>query len=349
MDELGTHTVYSVQDKSVEIAQRQKKMAEDISAIIDTVQNLERQKRQFHHNRYERASIKARIMILEDAKKHPLRIKPIYHKSSAPQFKGHLTRHSYKVVENEGENYKIAGKETSVLTHQFDDMGILLRDPLDINKARYIPQNIKNIWIPYPVPPEEGMALKQRLDDFLKLSPEERRDYMEDISEIRFVTTQDCENSACDTALIGQRGLFAKKYLPANTILGIYAGVFLRNNIEFAALSQIFKPSDMSDYLFRTAEDYKWPKISAYGCGNRLTIANAASNYSGGLEIGLQEVAHRRTLTPVYAKTEECPFKEIQNKSECPDILFLVTSRDMKPQEQFLYDYGPVYWANNNK
>ena len=264
-------------------------------------------------------------------------------------YKQNLKRHNYQVIQNTTDISKQPGKEKSVEEHIYDDLCPIFRDPLDVSKSLYEPKNIEHMWVPYDIPLEAAMRLKKNLNNIVKLSSKERAEYMQMITEVRPVEEKDTDHNACDTALIGHKGLFTKSFLPAFTVIGVYSGAFLRNDIDFAALSEDYDPADMSDYLFRVAEDYKWPKISAFKLGNRLTIANAATNYENGLEEGMNDVEHRRTIIPVYGKSAECPFPEIHSKTECPDVLFLVTCRDMKPQSQCLYDYGPIYWANNDK
>ena len=295
------------------------------------------------------ASYQSRCEILNNSRIRDNFGKPVVKKPKAASFKKNLKRHNYQVIQNTTDITKQPGKEKSVTCHEYDDFAPIFRNPLDITQSLYEPHNIEHMWVPYDIPREAAMRLKKHLNYIVQLGIKERAAYMDQITEVRHVYEKDTENNACDTALIGHKGLFTKRFTPAFTVIGVYSGAFLRNDIDFAALSEHYDPADMSDYLFRIAEDYKWPKISAFKLGNRLTIANAATNYENGLEEGMNDVEHRRTIIPVYGKSGECPFPDIHNKTECPDVLFLVTCRDMPPQTQCLYDYGPIYWANNDK
>lgn len=299
--------------------------------------------------RFSVASHQARYEHINQFKVKEYYGRPVVKKQSSMIFKKNTKRHNYQVIQNTEDLSKQPGMEKSVEKHEYDDMAPIFRDPLDISKSLWQPKNIEHMWVPYDIPMDAAMRLKKNLNNIVKLSAKERAIYMDRLTEVRITTEKDTENNACDAALIGHKGLFTRRFVPAFTVVGVYSGAFLRNDIDFAALGEEFDPADMSDYLFRVAEDYKWPKISAFKLGNRLTIANAATNYEKGLEEGMNDVEHRRTIIPVYGKSTDCPFQEISSKSECPDVLFLVTCRDMAPQSQCLYDYGPIYWANNDK
>ncbi|MEM6603836.1 MAG: SET domain-containing protein-lysine N-methyltransferase [Pseudomonadota bacterium] len=322
---------------------------EKIQAIEEDISDLEQaQADAIARNRYNRASFRNRIDLIQNYNP-ALQYWPIVKKSSNASFTGNIDRHNLKVIKNTTDEAKQPGQEKSVLAHIYDDMVHIAQDPEDFDKPRFEPKTVRHMWVPFDIPYEKAMVLKENLGLLLSLSREERAAYMDRVTVVRDVADEDCENSACDKALIGHKGLFAREHIPAFTVIGAYSGIYLRNDIELSKVAQIYDPADMSDYMFRVAEDYKWPKISAFKRGNRLTIANAATNYEDGLMAGIDQAEARRTLIPVYAKTDECPFLEIQKKSECPDTLFLVVCRDMKPQQQLLYDYGPIYWANNDK
>lgn len=244
------------------------------------------------------------------------------------------------------EKHKNIGSEESVLIHHYNDDTPNFLNPYNISQSLYEPRNIDNIWVPYEIDYDSAMQLKENINRLVKLSIKERRNYMEHLTEIHYVTEQDCLEHVCDKELIGHRGLFANQDIPAFTVIGVYAGVFLRSPEELEFLQNYFPMNHIEDYLFRVAEEEEWPKISAFGVGNRLTIANSVSNFKSGLSKAQDEIKTRRTLITTYGKSRECPFREISSKSECPDVLFLVTCRDVSKGEQLLYDYGPVYWAN---
>lgn len=244
---------------------------------------------------------------------------------------------------------KVAGQEKSVLEHEFDDCAPIYRDPYDISKISYTPRHIEYMWLPMNAKRESAMLLKQQIGHFLKLNAHERVAYMNHTTDIRKVTTEDCRGGKCDKELVGHRGLFAAKDLKPLTILGIYSGVFLQSEQDMRALEKKIDSFSISDYLFRVAEEYEWPKISAFQYGNRLTMVNAATNYAGGISKGLEEVNKRLSVMLAFGKSKECPFPEIGQNDTHPDILFFITCKDVAKGDQLMIDYGPVYWANNDK
>ncbi len=239
------------------------------------------------------------------------------------------------------------GAETSHFSHIYDDRAPLCASPLDPSVPAYIPATVENIWCALQLTAPVAAKIKADMSEFLHMTPDQRFDYFQTYSVVRRVTEQDCEHDQCDPGLIGQKGLFITKDLPAFTVLGVYAGVFLRNQKELDYLSALHGKKNISDYMFRICQVRLWPKLSAFRHGSRLSTVNSASDYCDGLHAGLQTVVKRMNAAVFYARTSECPFPEIRASSESPDLVFFVTCRDVKKGEQALTDYGPVYWAND--
>ena len=241
----------------------------------------------------------------------------------------------------------VPGSEASVHLHRYSDRTPLCASPIDPSLPAYIPLTVENIWTAFELTPEIAAKIKREMSDFLYMNADARVRYFDDYSLVRKIKYEDCAHDACDTALIGQNGLFAKKPLPIWTTLGVYAGVFLRNQKELDYLAAIDGKKNISDYMFRICQYRGWPKLSAFRHGSRLSAVNSASNYGDGLAAGLETVKKRMNAAVFYARTQECPFPEIRESPDSPDLVFFVTCRDVAAGEQFLTDYGPVYWAND--
>jgi hypothetical protein len=311
-------------------------LSENLEKLLsEKYQKTQKQKR------YYCASMRNHYDVLKSTKTVEYH-KPVVNKKTDYQF---TANHAHKKT----IHTKTAGTESSVLSHIYNDCSPIACSPYNVKQPVYEAKNIINMWVPNPIDYDSAMILKKNLGLFLRLSPTERANYMECVTDIRYITPDDCINNACDNELTGHRGLFAKHDLPAFCIIGVYSGVFLKDESDFKTLCKTFNPRDISDYLFRVSEEHEWPKISAYQTGNRLTLANAATNYKNGLDAGLDQVFIRRNLITTYAKSLECPFTDIKNNPECPDMVFLITCRPVRAGEQLLYDYGPVYWLNNDK
>ncbi len=235
------------------------------------------------------------------------------------------------------------GKEDSVKNHTYNDYAPLVAS-VDDFKPLYNPQTIQYIWSGNPLEYDVAVKLKADLQHFLTLTDTERANYMADITTIRTIDTDDLKNDACDKELLGHRGVFARKKIPKMSAIGIYAGVFIKDALDMLKLSQKMPLKDFQDYLFRIPLQDKFPKISGYQHGNRLSIINAASNYQEGDTVTFQQICHRANLMLVAAKTGECPIVHIAQNENCPDILFFIAGKDIEEGEQLLYDYGNVYW-----
>lgn len=263
--------------------------------------------------------------------------------SEFPPYRPLLYRQGRRVKKR---NIAQVGQEQSITKHLYDDLAPLLLHPEDPSKHYYDPKNIQNIWIPYDISYAQAMQLKKQMQDFLKMSSQERADYMQNITDVKTITLPDCLEEKCDLALIGQWGVFASQDLPAFTIIGIYSGVFIRSREDLLQLSKQQPAKDICDYLFRVCEETGWPKISAYQYGNRTSLINAASNYQYGFEQGIQTVLKRRNIISAYAKTSQCPVVEIAENTEAPDVLYLITCESVAQGTQLFYDYGVDYWQN---
>ncbi len=238
---------------------------------------------------------------------------------------------------------KCYGTEQSVRTHHYNDdlpMALSVHD----FKSLYVPQTIRYIWSNNHLEYNAAMTLKGDLQKFLQLTDAQRVAYMADITYIKNVTDSDINNDSCDKELLGHRGVFAKKDIPALSIIGIYTGIFIKDEADMITLMQKMPLEYFQDYLFRIPLENMYPKICGYQYGNRLSLINAASNYQNGDEKTFYEICKRANLMLITAKTDECPITHIADNQETPDMLFFIAGRNIPQGTQLLYDYGNVYW-----
>ncbi|MFT6072575.1 MAG: hypothetical protein ACJARD_001065 [Alphaproteobacteria bacterium] len=235
------------------------------------------------------------------------------------------------------------GQEKSVKLHHYDDNAPMVASAHDF-KTLYTPKTVKYMWTANDLDYDVAMALKSDLQSYLDLTNQQRTQYMQTIMEVRFVEQSDTQNEACDHELIGQNGVFASHDIPAMSVVGVYAGIFLKDADDMLTLAKKIPLEYFQDYLFRIPIKEKFPKVSAYQNGNRLSLVNAASNYKADKEITFNEICQRANLMLLTVKTGECTIPHIADNDETPDILFFVAGRDIPKGEQLLYDYGDVYW-----
>lgn len=249
----------------------------------------------------------------------------------------------FSPLNNQQTAKKSYGTEQSVRTHYYNDnapMALCVHD----FKSLYVPKSVHYIWSNNHLEYNDAMTLKSDLQNFLHLTDIQRATYMEDITYIKNVTNTDIDNDACDKELLGHRGVFAKKDIPALSIIGIYTGVFIKDEADMITLMQKMPLEHFQDYLFRVPLHTSYPKICGYQYGNRLSLINAASNYQNGDEATFHEICKRANLMLITAKTGECPIAHIANNEETPDMLFFIAGRTIPQGTQLLYDYGNVYW-----
>lgn len=235
------------------------------------------------------------------------------------------------------------GKEESVKIHEYNDylpMAISVKD----FKELYTPKTIAYMWTANNLEYETAVTLKRNLNDYLALTNVQRAEYMASITNVRHVTENDLKNDACDPQLLGHRGVFAEKDIPEMSIIGVYTGIFITDALEMMTLCEKMPLKYFQDYLFRIPLKDKFPKITGYQYGNRLSLVNAASNYAGNDEAIFEQLRKRGNLMLVVCKTNECPIPKIANNENCPDVLFFIAGRTIPKGTQLLYDYGNVYW-----
>lgn len=249
----------------------------------------------------------------------------------------------YLVTPEDQQEKKIAGTESSVTKHCYNDLSPVIKSA-DNFESLYVPKTVQYIWSANNLDYSVAMKLKADIQKYLDLSLEDQAEHMSRLMSVKFITEEDTLNNACDKELIGQRGVFAKQDIPAMTVLGIYSGIFIRDQAEMVKLARKISLDDLQDYLFRIPIVDKFPKITAFQHGNRLSIVNAASNYQSSDEIIYQEILRRANIMLLTAKTAECSVKEIAEDPECPDTLLFISGRNIPKGEQLLYDYGNVYW-----
>lgn len=242
------------------------------------------------------------------------------------------------------KNIPEAGKEVSVFHHAFDDYGPMMIDVNDFSKSLYIPKTIQYMWSANNLEPNLALKLKADLQKHLDLSDKQRGNLLEDMMTIKTITKEDTLEYKCDWALIGQRGVFASKDISALTVLGVYTGIFLKDEHDMLTLNQKIPLVHFQDYLFRVPLEKTFPKITAFQHGNRLSLINAASNYQGSDKKVYDQIRKRANIMLVAAKTLECSVLQIAQDENCPDVMFFVAGRHIPKGEQLFYDYGSDYW-----
>lgn len=235
------------------------------------------------------------------------------------------------------------GKEQSVKMHRYDD-NLPMALSVDNFETLYIPKTIQYIWAGMELERAVGTQLKADLQTYLSLTDKQRIDYMEEIMLIRNIENDDLLNDACDKELLNHRGIFAKIDISKMSIIGVYTGIFIQDAEDMMKLMNKMPLEHFQDYLFRISLQDKFPKISGYQYGNRLSLINAASNYQGGDDMTFDQICRRANILLVVAKTSECPIPQIADNENCPDIIFFVAGKDIPKGTQLLYDYGNVYW-----
>lgn len=237
----------------------------------------------------------------------------------------------------------IRGQEESVKNHTYNDLLPMALSVKDF-KELYTPKSIQYMWSANDLEYNVAMTLKEKINHYLSLSITEQALYMSSITDVRQVTLEDCHDDACDPELVGHRGLFAKKDIPEMSVIGVYTGIFIADVIDIMILSEKMPSKHLQDYLFRVPLKDKYPKITGYQYGNRLSLINAASNYKGDDETIFNQLCRRSNIMLVSGKSNECPISKIAHNENCPDVLFFIAGRDIPVGSQLLYDYGNLYW-----
>jgi hypothetical protein len=254
------------------------------------------------------------------------------------QFMSHLQKRI------QTQSYKYA-----MQLHQWNDSYALLAEPDSPFTPVFTPNKIidcKGIKAIKENPAVKAHFLTS-VNQHLKLSPHERIEFFNAYSSVRIITQDDCHNSHLSPALIGQQGVFALVDLPQYFFLGFYSGYYFAN--PMTAHDYFNKMGTSTDIYLFGHKDQERPIVSAYRGGNRISLINSATDYSGTA----QEIAHQlfyvQNTLPLDFKTDNNPDDIIRNSANMFDMSGYVTIRPVKAGEQLLVDYGYDYWHNQHQ
>lgn len=171
-------------------------------------------------------------------------------------------------------------------------------------------------------------AIKLETMDVLKLSPakyalEGRKKYTPHI-----LTEKNSDNPI----LYGQQGLFAIRDIPAFQVIGIYAGRYLENVLDLENEYNVLHPVLVDRYM-HACSAAGIPAISAYGCGNYMSLINDWRPAGLDSLADIEEEKHKR-----------CNCTSMIGKSHGKYFVVYVSLAYIWKDEQILTDYGDGYW-----
>lgn len=200
------------------------------------------------------------------------------------------------------------------------------------------------------------MNIKHRLpsekshDDILKqlnyvanLSDHARGEYLTSMTEAKVIDAKECKKQKWPQELIGQKGIFAVKDIPAWTVLGYYSGIYFTTHEEKKRYERN-NGDGFKTYVY-SLPDVDMPRVSAFIYGNDLSLINAGTVYIGTARSIAHEIFEKCSVSCVYAKSLEYPDAEYVSDPEKYDLVSYVTNRKIKKGEQLLTNYGHDYWS----
>ncbi len=189
----------------------------------------------------------------------------------------------------------------------------------------------------------------KEVNKHLQLSPKERAEYLESYSVVRKITEKDCMNANLPTILVGQNGVFARIDLPKYFFLGFYSGFYFATKEEAQAYfdTHNFCGMGIGIYLFAHANQ-EFPLVSAYRSGNRISLINSASDYSGTAHDIAHQLFSTQNTASVSFKTDNNPVTHIRESADIYDINGYIIVKDVLAGEQLFVDYGYDYWKNRD-
>lgn len=259
-----------------------------------------------------------------------------------------------KIKLTEEDIKKIADKLTkkvdnvsSVLKHEYSDHLPILINPNDDCSAVFEPKTIEKIqgYKKITDNPKQTENIIRQMEEFLQLSIEDRVAYMDRYIEVREITKRECKKDNLPDIMIGQKGVFAKKLIKKYSLLGFYSGHFLQSQEEKIALHNKIGKSNYSTYLF-SFKDQKVPVISAFNIGNRMSLFNSPTAYSGNVRDVARALVQKLNCIVLYARSKENPSDaHVANPNDL-DLVTYFTRRKVNKGEQLFVDYGMNYWKN---
>lgn len=237
---------------------------------------------------------------------------------------------------------------TAVSLHTHNDRLPIFANPRNPEQAVFIPDKVvdaKGLKI-FKEQPKVKEQLLNQVNAFLALSPQEQYEWLDSYSHVRIITHQDCLQDMLPLEMVGQNGVFASQNIPAHSMIGFYTGLYLQNTQEATFISSK-NPHGFKAYVF-SLPGQEYPVTSGYQYGNRVTVINSATNYTGNAsEIG-HVLYQNLNMVPVCFKTNNNPDPQIRDNPDLFDINGYVSIREIKIDEQFYVDYGYEYWKDKN-
>ncbi|MEM6603060.1 MAG: SET domain-containing protein-lysine N-methyltransferase [Pseudomonadota bacterium] len=232
--------------------------------------------------------------------------------------------------------------------HVCDDKNAIFAVPGNPSEAVFHPENIidcKGVGAICKDDVEKSKFLN-KVNEHIAMTPEQRAAFMENYSIIRRITAEECQKDHLPDVMLGQKGVFARYDLPKHFFLGFYSGTYFDDPEEAFQYSQKVG-AGYEAYLFDFSTQDR-PITSAFMAGNRISLINSATNYTGTAE----EIAHYlfyiQNCLPICLKTDNNPNPDIRDNPDMFDISGYVTTRPVKKGEQLYVDYGYNYWRNKN-
>lgn len=185
-------------------------------------------------------------------------------------------------------------------------------------------------------------VLKQ-LNYIANLSVDARGKLLESFMIAKDIDAKECKRQKWPKELIGQKGIFAAKDIPAFTVLGYYSGICF-TNVKQVQKYHRENGAGYKTYVY-SLPDVKYPRISAFIHGNYLSLINAGTVYVGTAQSIAHEIYDKCRVAGVYAKSLEYPNKAYVDDPEKFDLVAYVTIRPVKKGDQLLTDYGSNYWS----
>lgn len=257
-----------------------------------------------------------------------------------------LTQHVIISLNNDLDD-KSAPKETNldaVKKHDYKDLAPIYVSPMDGKTVVFEPRTITGVKGIVGTK-RKVKSMTNQMEEYLSLSLEERVAHLNKYTEVREITKKDARKDRLDDVMIGQRGIFAKTKIPENTLMGFYSGAYCATQFECKHAMNDVGKANYDTYVFGFTNQ-PLPRINGYHYGNRLTLFNASSCYSGSLVKVARDIAHKTNIHVAYARSGENPHQDIIDNPEACDLVLYYSNREIPKGQQLYVDYGMKYWKS---
>lgn len=189
------------------------------------------------------------------------------------------------------------------------------------------------------ISPQIALDIKSQIEEIVFLSPKDYAHRGQDLYKPDFISS----THSNDQMLIGQKGLFAIKHMPAYHVIGLYAGYYLKNMQEFESLYQSMHPVLVDRYM-HACTLAGFPAISGYVAGNYTSYINDWRPFGedGGEDAGDE----RSDLQQLQINRQNTVSVIFQIKDLY--LVAYVTIKEVLKGQEFLTDYGDGYWERED-